>query len=150
MPGTTDSREQRNARQRHSCWLSLSTTEAEAEERALQMLRSVLPEELRAALDRRGVLQFIGKRGAYLISPYSQTEIHDPQSRRLVGYACLQLSISAPVYDRMVAEYLLLKNDEELYWKTANIFGGSYWPFPETIVAIIDVGLFSYLLTYFL
>jgi len=148
MPGTADPLEEPDVRQRQPCCL-LSSTEDEAKERALQMLRSMLPDDLRLGLDRKGILQFTGKRGVYLMSPYSQTEIHEPRSRRLVGYACLQLSIAAPVYDRIIAEYLLVKNDEELYWKTANIFGGSYWPWPETLVAMIDVGLFLHLLTYF-
>src|ERR1051326_3095314 len=93
-----------------------------AKDKARQLLRSVLPENSWNELEERGVIQFTGKRGTYVISPYSQTEIRDSTSGRCVAYACLQLSIPAPTYDRMVAEYLLIKNSEDIYWKTANIF----------------------------
>ena len=37
--------------------------------------------------------------------------------------ACLQAgTIYCPDIDRMIAEYILIKNDPKLYWKTARIF----------------------------
>ena len=33
----------------------------------------------------------------------------------------MQLTIPAPSYDRMIAEYLILNSDENLYWNKANI-----------------------------
>ena len=96
-----------------------------AKDKARQLLRSVLPESSWSDLEDRGVIQIGGKRGNYVISPYSQTEIRDLSSGKCVAYACLQLSIPAPTYDRMVAEYLLIRNAEDVYWKTANIFSGN-------------------------
>src|SRR5438093_9581227 len=96
-----------------------------AKDKARQLLRSVLPEAEWLDLEETGVIQLSGKRGKYVISAYSQTEIRDASSGRCVAYACLQLSIPAPTYDRMVAEYLLIKNAEDVYWKTANIFSRS-------------------------
>src|SRR6266581_8450905 len=96
-----------------------------AKDKARQLLRSVLAEAEWGELEEKGVIQLSGKRGSYVISPYSQTEIRDSSSGRCVAYACLQLSIPAPTYDRMVAEYLLIKNAEDVYWKTANIFSRS-------------------------
>ena len=93
-----------------------------ATEKARQLLRQVLPENSWSEFERKGVIQFTGDLGRYLISLDSQTEIRDKVSNRHVAYACLQLSIPAPKCDRMVAEYLLLKNAENVYWKTANIF----------------------------
>ena len=57
----------------------------------------------------------------YRISERSQTEIH-ANGGRPSATACMQLSIPAPSCDRMIAEYLILKNDEALYWKIANVF----------------------------
>ena len=96
-----------------------------AKDKARQLLRSILPEPSWAEMEDKGVIQLAGKRGNYVISPYSQTEIRDASTGRCVAYACLQLSIPAPTYDRMVAEYLLIKNAEDVYWKTANIFSRS-------------------------
>ena len=96
-----------------------------AKEKARQLLQSILPEGMWSELEDRGTIRISGRRGHYVISPFSQTEIRDVSSGRCVAYACLQLSVPAPTYDRMVAEYLLIKNAEDLYWKTANIFSRS-------------------------
>jgi hypothetical protein len=61
-----------------------------------------------------------GRLGVYRICRDSQTEIY--RKDRLVASGCLQLTIFAPTYDRMAAEYLILSNDERLYWTKANIF----------------------------
>src|SRR5262245_66601450 len=87
-----------------------------AKDKARLLLRTVLPENSWVELEERGVIQYVGKRGTYVISPYSQTEIRDTSSGRCVAYACLQLSISAPTYDRMVAEYLLYSYFIDFYW----------------------------------
>src|ERR671923_45826 len=96
----------------------------------------------------KGVFQISGKRGNYVISPYSQTEIRDSSSGRCVAYACLQLSIPAPTYDRMVAEYLLIKNAEDVYWKTANIFSrtGNEFGIATLFLIAFDIALFVNLL----
>ena len=96
-----------------------------AKEKAHYLLQSILPRKSWREFEETGVVKVTGKRGIYLISPYSQTEIRDPQSGRCIGYACLQLTIPAPTYDRVVAEYLLIKNKEDVYWNTANIFSRS-------------------------
>lgn len=93
-----------------------------AKEKAKELLRQVLPSSSWSDLEDKGTIHWTGRRGTYVISPYSQTEIRDNLTGRCIAYACLQLSIPAPTYDRMVAEYLLIRNSEDLYWKTANIF----------------------------
>ena len=55
----------------------------------------------------------------YRISERSQTQIYVNGHHSAI--ACLQLSIPAPGCDRMIAEYLILKNDERLYWNLANV-----------------------------
>jgi len=115
-----------------------------AKDKARQLLRYVLPESSWAELEERGVIQFTGKRGTYVISPYSQTEIRDSSSGKCVAYACLQLSIPAPTYDRMVAEYLLIRNAEDVYWKTANIFSrsGNEFGIATLFLIAFDIALF--------
>jgi hypothetical protein len=119
-----------------------------AKDRARQLLRSVLPERSWADLEEKGIIQYTGRRGVYVISPYSQTEIRDISTGRCMAYACLQLSIPAPTYDRMVAEYLLLKNAEDLYWKTANIFSrsGNEFGIATLFLIAFDIALFVNLL----
>ena len=115
-----------------------------AKDKARQLLRSVLPDNAWSELEERGVIQYTGKRGTYVISPYSQTEIRDTASGRCVAYACLQLSIPAPTYDRMVAEYLLIRNSEDVYWKTANIFSrtGNEFGIATLFLIAFDIALF--------
>lgn len=93
-----------------------------AKDKARQLLRYVLPVGQWAELEEEGRFVIVGKRAKYILFPYSQTEVLDMRSNRRVAYACLQLTIPAPTYDRMVAEYLLIKNAEAVYWKTAKIF----------------------------
>jgi hypothetical protein len=115
-----------------------------AKDKARQLLRSILPENAWTELEERGVIQYSGKRGTYVISPYSQTEIRDTSTGRCVAYACLQLSIPAPTYDRMVAEYLLIRNAEDVYWKTANIFSrtGNEFGIATLFLIAFDIALF--------
>jgi len=119
-----------------------------AKDKARQLLHSVLPESQWGELQDKGVFQLVGKRGNYVISPYSQTEIRDSSSGRCVAYACLQLSIPAPTYDRMVAEYLLIRNAEDVYWKTANIFSrsGNEFGIATLFLIAFDIALFVNLL----
>src|SRR6266705_3890290 len=119
-----------------------------AKDKAHQLLPTILPERAWSELEEKGVIQLPGKRGTYVISPYSQTEIRDCFSGRCVAYACLQLSIPAPTYDRMVAEYLLIKNAEDVYWKTANIFSrsGNEFGIATLFLIAFDIALFVNLL----
>jgi hypothetical protein len=118
----------------------------DAKDKARELLRLVLPGEEWSQLETKGVLKFRGQRALYVISPYSQTEIRDTVTGRCVGHACLQLSIPAPTYDRVAAEYLLLKNSEDTYWKTANIFEQNELQIIVPLLTFFDVLLFVYLL----
>src|SRR6266699_320421 len=119
-----------------------------AKDKARQLLRYILPENSWAELEEKGIIQLTGRRGQYVISPYSQTEIRHNVSGKCVAYACLQLSIPAPTYDRMVAEYLLIKNAEDVYWKTANIFSrsGNEFGIATLFLIAFDIALFVNLL----
>ena len=119
-----------------------------AKDKARDLLRDILPAETWQEFEEIGVVACQGKRGLYIISPYSQTEIRDTSSGRCVAYACLQLSIPAPTYDRMVAEYLLIKNAEDVYWKTANIFSrsGNEFGIAMLFMTAFNIALFANLL----
>jgi hypothetical protein len=119
-----------------------------AKEKARDLLRQILPQRSWEELEEKGVIQYNGKRGIYVISPYSQTEIRDASSGRCIAYACLQLSIPAPTYDRMCAEYLLIRNSEDTYWKTANIFSrsGNEFGIATLFLIAFDIALFVNLL----
>src|SRR5215475_13047366 len=93
-----------------------------AEECARQLLLSILPEDLGREFRASGSITVTGDRNTYILSLTSQTEIRNKTTGQPFAHACLQLSLPAPQYDRVVAEYLLITNNEDLYWQAANIF----------------------------
>jgi len=46
----------------------------------------------------------------------------------------------------MITEYLLLKNAEDFYWQTANIFDNGLVSMLESLSAVLDVALLIHLL----
>jgi hypothetical protein len=117
-----------------------------AEEKARQVMRSVLPDGMWSTFEKTGSIEFTGKRATYVISPWRQTEIRDAVTGRYMGQACMQLSIAAPAPDRMIAEYLLLKNAEDFYWQTANVLCHSYAGLLEFLLGLLDFVLLFHLL----
>ena len=97
---------------------------------------------------KKKIITHKGKRGTYIISPYTQTEIRSNDSGRCLAYACMQLSIPTPTFDRMVAEYILIINAEDVYWKTANIFSqsGNEFRLAEMLLSGFDIALLLNLL----
>ena len=91
-----------------------------ARAKARQLLCEILPENALREFLTNGFFHHEGNGVTYRICEQSQTEIYG--NGRLSATACLQLSIPAPGCDRMIAEYLILKNDEAFYWNTANVF----------------------------
>jgi hypothetical protein len=119
-----------------------------AKEKARELLQRVLPNLVWKEYRETGLVKIIGKRGTYFISPFSHTEIRDLEHNKLIAHACLQFLIPAPIYDRVIAEYLLIKNDEDRYWVTANIFFVSKKEFSVKILLFmaLDAFLFANLL----
>src|SRR5215471_16025774 len=117
-----------------------------AAQKAKQVMRSVLPDSMWSTFEEKGFIEYEGNRGVYVISPHTQTVLRDSRTGRSMGRACLQLSILAPEYDRMIAEYLLLKNAEDLYWRTANIYEIRLEGIAEIVLIIFDSALLLYLL----
>ena len=91
-----------------------------AEIKARQLLCEILPRDARQEFLEKECFHHQGKIARYKICRNSLTEIH--RHGRLAASGCLQLTIFAPTYDRMATEYLILKNDERLYWTKANVF----------------------------
>ena len=117
-----------------------------ARDKSLELLHSVLPDPAWTVFRENGIVEYAGKCGIYTISAGEQTVIRDARSGRTIAHACLQLSIFAPAYDRMAAEYLILKNAEDLYWRTANIFDNPYEHIAEVLLIIFDSVLLFYLI----
>jgi len=93
-----------------------------AEVKAKNLLRRILPETQWEQFRDTGVLEIHGSHGIYRISPCDLTRVLDAQTRQPRARVCLQLTVPAPVNDRIIAEYLLIQNDEDFYWQTANVF----------------------------
>ncbi len=112
-----------------------------ARAKARQLLCEVLPEDALHEFLAEGFFHHKGKAGVYRIGEGAQTEIY--RNGRLCAAACLQLTIPAPGCDRMLAEYLILKNDEALYWSKANIFPAKHRLFEPlaVLMAILDLAL---------
>ncbi len=90
-----------------------------ASAKARRLLCEILPDNARQDFLITGSFVHEGDGVSYRISERSQTQIY--VNGRHSAVACLQLSIPAPGCDRMIAEYLILKNDERLYWNLANV-----------------------------
>ena len=110
------------------------------EAKARRLLCEILPARALKEFLEKDYFHHYGKLGVYRISRDSQTEIY--RKGRLAASGCLQLTIFAPSYDRMIAEYLILANDEQLYWTKANIFPARpIIDFRVLAVAALDVTL---------
>ena len=111
-----------------------------ADSRANELLRRILPEKEWVQFSETGVLEVPGAHGTYQICDRDLTQVIHPNNRRPFANACLQLSVPAPAKDRIIAEYMLIRNDEDLYWRTANIFpaGLDNGALAEFFLAAID------------
>jgi hypothetical protein len=90
-----------------------------ASAKARRLLCEILPERARRDFLMTGSFVHEGNGVTYRICERSQTQIY--VNGRHSAIACLQLSVPAPGCDRMIAEYLILRNDERLYWNLANV-----------------------------
>jgi hypothetical protein len=109
--------------------------------KARALLCDILPEKALHEFLSKGFFHYAGKHGVYRIRQDSQTELY--RHGRLTATACLNLTVFAPSYDRMLAEYLILKNDEALYWNKANIFPAKprFFSLRVLSVAALDLAL---------
>lgn len=97
---------------------------AAAKQKATQLLQDVLPAADWATFQKKSYFEVSGKWWLYRVSVTGQTHVRSLTCGCLKATACLQVDQPGeahPVQDRMVAEYLLLKNDERKYLDTANL-----------------------------
>jgi hypothetical protein len=88
---------------------------------ARELLQSIISEEQWNRFNQSGALELEGKGGIYRLSTTGPTKVLDSATRRVVAATQLQTTGAAPARDRVIAEYLLIRNDENLYWQTATI-----------------------------
>lgn len=117
--------------------------------RAKDLLRRMLPEVEWQQFNETGILEVAGSRGTYRIGLRDQTRVVNSRSGLPFASACLQVAVRAPVHDRIIAEYVLIRNDEDLYWRTANIFPADLdsRSFAVFWAALLDLMLLLILLT---
>ena len=119
-----------------------STDGNSASAKARKLLCEILPKTALREFLTKGFFHYEGKGVIYRICEQSQTEMY--RNGRLFATACLRLSIPAPGCDRMIAEFLILKNDEAFYWNTANVFPVKLksFDFRLFLVATLNLALF--------
>ena len=88
--------------------------------RAERLLREALPEELYVNLCAIDRFEVTGKSGfGYEIAKKAKTIVTKLNKTR--WSACIQLPSECPPADRVLAEYILIKSNEQEYLKTANL-----------------------------
>ena len=88
---------------------------------ARELLQSLVSEEQWNRFNQSGTLELEGKGGIYRLSTNGPTKVLDSATRRVVAATRLQPAGASSPRDRVIAEYLLIRNDENLYWQTATI-----------------------------
>lgn len=96
---------------------------AEARVKALALLeRVVQPAEFESFKTNKHI-ELTGKKYRYRIKQAGQTALYGLKSGKVEFNACLQLTgATAPSEDRVVMEYLMIRNKENKYLKEANLF----------------------------
>ena len=90
--------------------------------RAYGLLRQVLTPEDLAWMDRTNEVRVRTYLHTYRITAWDQTLVERNMDGKVFLKACVQLLQLVPAYDRVIAEYLLIRSDEKRYWNTANFF----------------------------
>jgi hypothetical protein len=88
---------------------------------ARELLQSIISEEQWNRFNQSGTLELEARGGIYRLSTNGPTKVLDSATRSVVAATRLQPAGAASGRDRVIAEYLLIRNDENLYWQTATI-----------------------------
>jgi hypothetical protein len=88
---------------------------------ARELLQSIISEEQWNRFNQSGTLELEGKGGIYRLSTNGATKVLDSATRRVVVAMRFRPAGASSPRDRVIAEYLLIRNDENLYWQTATI-----------------------------
>jgi hypothetical protein len=92
-----------------------------SENGARQLLQSILSERDWDRFTQTGTLEIAAKAGIYRVCTHGPTKILDSETRQLVTTTRLRGGTPRSERDRVIAEYLLIRNDEDLYWQSVNI-----------------------------
>jgi hypothetical protein len=88
---------------------------------ARELLQSILSEEHWNRFNQAGTLEITAKGGIYRLSTHGPTQVLDSETRRLVAAMNFPTAAGVSGRDRVIAEYLSIRNDENLYWQSATI-----------------------------
>src|ERR1041385_3037229 len=88
---------------------------------ARDLLQSIISEEQWNRFSKTGMLELEGKAGVYHLSAEAPTQVLDSETRRVVAITHLPTRVPVAPRDRVIAEYLFIRNDENLYWQTATL-----------------------------
>ncbi len=88
---------------------------------AWELFQSILSEERWNRFNRTGAVEIAAKGGIYRLSVHGPTQVLDSETRHPVAVTRFQPATPLPLRERVIAEYLLIRNDEDLYWQLATI-----------------------------
>lgn len=91
-----------------------------SENGARELLRSILSDKEWVQFKEIGTLEINGKAGIYRVRMHGATQVLDSETRHLVTTTRWGPK-GHSARDRVIAEYLVIRNDENLYWQAANI-----------------------------
>lgn len=83
-----------------------------------EIMERVLPKQALDSWKTYGGLYIVGKSGLRYCIRWGGSSVSGP-TNDYIGEICTNAK-GCPRYDGVVAEYLLIKNDEKLYWQNTN------------------------------
>ena len=93
----------------------------QSEDGARGLLRSILSERKWTEFELTGAVEIAAKAGIYRIHMTGPTQVLDSETRCLVTTTRWQPVAPGSARDRVIAEYLLIRDDENRYWQNASI-----------------------------
>ena len=93
----------------------------QSEDGARELLRSILSERKWTLFELTGAVEIPAKAGIYRIQMTGPTQLLDSETRCLVATTWWQPATPGSARDRVIAEYLFIRDHENLYWQTASI-----------------------------
>ena len=120
-----------------------------SEHAAIDLLRTIVSDEEWKRFQRTGTLEIRGKAGIYRVDRRHATRLLDSETQRAIATIRWHPVSPEEVPDRVIAEYLLIRNSENRYWETANILPDKSGPnlYHSFLVAALDIMLLMVLLS---
>jgi len=96
-------------------------TYRQSEDGAGELLRSIVSERQWIQFQQTGTVEIAAHAGIYRIHMAGPTHVLDSETRRPVTTTRWQPAVPGSARDRVIAEYLLIRDHEDRYWQTASI-----------------------------